>query len=184
VSAAVDTTTRSIPYAGASSPIPRTTAEERAAITHLAAIAHLDLLSYEPEHALLERNAHRAAQYRNRIDPQPHKAVGENPGGLRVTASEWRARWRSLPDYDGPPMRAPSGFVVRFPAVEAAEPFGAGVERDKLHRHLRLLGGEKVRSRRNDTVDAVREYGMAGALSYEQPPRGRGWCPKLAGVQS
>jgi hypothetical protein len=99
---------RIIPYAGVSNPMPRTTAEERAAITHLAAIAHLDLLSYEPEHALLERSAHRAAQYRNRIDPQPHKAVGENPGGLRVTASEWRAHWRSLPDYDCG-RNAPSG---------------------------------------------------------------------------
>lgn len=73
-----------------------------------------------------------------------------------------------------------SGFIVRFPAVESVP---GSYERNMLREWMRALGAGKKRTRRNDTADAVRAFGLTGALCYEQPPRGRGWCPKLAGVQ-
>lgn len=153
MSAAVDTTVRTIPYAGVSNPMPRTTAWERAVYQAWETQARAELALYEPEHAAKERLTHY-----------------EDDGS-----------WRSLPDYDGPPMRAPSGFVVRFPAIEAVEPFDQR-ERDELHRRLRSLGAQKKRARRVEAADAVRAFGMAGALCFEPPLRGRGWCPGLAGV--
>lgn len=164
--------------------MPLATGPQRVKYAAIAVEMRKELGDWEPYRSHRERANSRLAQRAECVDLCPYSKESDGLSRTLLTIEQWRAHWRSLPDYDGPPMRAPSGFVVRFPAVEAAEPFGAGVERDKLHRHLRELGGEKKRVRRNDTADAVRAFGLTGALCYEQPPRGRGWCPKLAGVQS
>lgn len=183
MSAAVDTTTRSIPYAGVSNPMPRTTGQQRVKYAAIAVEMRKELGDCEPYHSHRERANSRLAQRAECVDLCPYSKESDGLSLTLLTIEQWRAHWRSLPDYDGPPMRAPSGFIVRFPAVEAADPSGSILERDELHRRLRALGAQKKRARRVDAADAVRAFGMAGALCFDPPSKGgRGWCPKLAGV--
>ena len=144
--------------------IPETTAEERSQNFTREMSAFAGLLLIEPLHAREERDATMKPSY-------------------RTLPRYW---WRSLPDYDGGPMRAPSGFVVRFPALEPVEPFAVEYDRALLIGLLRSLGATRKRKRkhRSDTAEALARLGRAGGRLFEPPSEGgRGWCPLLAEEQ-
>ncbi len=173
--------TRSIPYAGPS-PMPRATAEERFEYEHAAAIAALELVSYEPHEAMLER-----ARWRNWRDYED----------MVEFVRDFAAHWRSLPDYDGPPMRAPSGVEWRFdvPGEPLAVPIGVVIRAssERWAMHIRGVAYSTTPDDgRKDEHGVVRfaswymeNFGGTRLITdcFDPPSKGgRGWCPKLAGV--
>ena len=170
---------RNVPYSAESSgTFIRTTAEERKRYRVLAQLARVELAFADPEHARNERSVHQNARAENLVEV--HNADGSS---TQLTPEYWRHEWRSLPDYDGPPMRAPSG-----PVFSRSDGFGipsapsAGTE-------LGITQEPDTRRRRPDSGLAgwSQWYLEAQAGDYPDayaPPSagGRGWCPKLAGV--
>ena len=65
------------------------------------------LLAHEPVHARKERGIYEHANARTLV------AIRKQDGSVtHLTPEYWRHEWRSMPNYDGPPMRAPSGVRV------------------------------------------------------------------------
>ena len=161
--------------------LPLVTEEQRFALMHLAADAHVELLHCEPEHAKRERHKHRAARFRDMVDLQSHKVTDEDPGELAITEREWREHWRSLPDYDGPPMRAPSGTEYwphrKIMPLECAAATELGITQEPDDGRKDEYGVVRY-------ADWYVEEFLAMVTDCFAPPSlgGRGWCPKLAGV--
>ena len=88
-----------------------------------------------------------------------------------------------LPDYDGPPMRAPSGLVVRFPCGRRHRRSGAcGPSRMRTHLRAQGYGLVYLDDDRHDGMRAYRRFGVQ--MLFDRPGEGgRGWCPKAGGVQ-
>jgi len=140
--------------------LPRVTAADRERYKRLAR-GDGELLSlYEPEHSWLER--------------KQNMLLGTRDG---FPLAEWHQWWRSLPDYDGPPMRAPSGT--------------------DYHRVFRADGSSRVsiplRVEAPSFVGNAQLAALFGEVEEYCGPRDwggphiapcpfRGWCPKLAGV--
>lgn len=159
--------------------LPRVTGPQRAKYATIAVEMRKELGDWEPYHSHRERANSRLAQRAECVDLCPYSKASDGLSQTLLTIEHWRAHWRSLPDYDGPPMRAPSGAVVRFPAVEPIdEQRRSG--RDDLREHVRSLGGE----RRAHFRDGARAYEAFGHMPPYAPPSegGRGWCPGLAWV--
>jgi hypothetical protein len=150
--------------------MPRATVADRAVYQAWETQARAELDRCEPEHAVKERLTHY-----------------EDDGS-----------WRSLPDYDGPPMRAPSGVGWwRFDAP--GEPLSVPIEaviRASIERwvtHIRGLAYSTAPDDgRKDEHGVIRyaswymeNFGGTRMITdcFDLPSKGgRGWCPKLAGV--
>lgn len=166
----------------------RVTAEERERYIDWQYDLDDDLAAIESECRMpseRERQCHRENVGYGVVEPAPHKQPEMFVvSGYGPTPGEWRSYWRSLPDYDGPPMRAPSGLVVRFPAVEGIDEAERAARRE-LRTHLRAQGYGLVYpdDDRHDGMRAYRRFGVQ--MLFDRPDEGgRGWCPKLAGVQT
>ena len=165
--------------------LPLVTAADRERYKQWEQGARAELAEVEPEHARDERKEYQFARKFDRVDTLPHWPVLRL--GDVISNSEWRSHWRSLPDYDGPPMRTPSGVMIRFVRETRAEDeelvFGSGVVpvfvapisgghplRHLLEAHLIKKHPQKKREIPDETF-------------YLPPSKGgRGWCPKLAEV--
>ena len=162
-------TVHHVPYTAESASVtPRTTAEERTKWRFIAQRDYYICREVEPEDS-----------WRNRVFWRTLGTEGRQQAG-----QDTREEIRSQPDYDGPPMRAPSGLVVRFPAVEGIDEAERAARRE-LRTHLRAQGYGLVYLD-DDRHDGMRAYRRFGVQMLFDPPAqgGRGWCPKLAGVQS
>jgi hypothetical protein len=112
-----------------------------------------------------------------------------------VSREAWRKQWRSMPDYDGPTMRAPSGVQFNYRFMDDGFgtlqlPLRVYRERGDWHNHIEGLEPSQYPNferKREDgsTVGANWWWETALELSRFDPPSkgGRGWCPKLAGVE-
>lgn len=163
--------------------LPRVTAADRERYKRWEQEARAELAEVEPVSARLERAYMQAAMSRKSWLVLRRPGDGDVP----ITRAEWRSHWRSLPDYDGPPMRAPSG--VRWWSHEGVDGFRRLVlPLDTVHflgawtEHLIAAGAEsRPQSAREKREFRAREV----AHAYSHPSAGgRGWCPKLAEVDS
>ena len=161
--------------------LPRVSAEDRRRYGNMQSAAEIQLELYEPLHSRRERRL--ALRHgRSVVWLEPH-----NPESLHMHPLLWRKHWRSLPDYDGPPMRAPSGPVWEWEryfdgSVELDVPLSATTEQegrtqhDTLQNKLMGMGAEYV------PQTPPRSASPRGRLFDAPSKGGRGWCPKLAGV--
>ncbi len=161
--------------------LPRVTAEDRERYKRWEQEARAELAEVEPEHSQIERayDRHRIGDW---VDFRPHRTAIDHADAIRRDV--WRNHWRSLPDYDGPPMRAPSGpvFVSIGSNIFEKLPDEYHEQRAGLLRQFAAMarrGELSVVSPDRSTLDGVE----VPADLYGHPAAGgRGWCPKLAGV--
>ena len=173
--------------------IPATTAEERIRYRLWENKARSVLHDAESDETRWERAIEIATRQNEQV------IVGYER--KKLNRDQWRAHWRSLPEYDGPPMRAPSGPVFEFvdwtgtPSQEFSDISGSRVELREaitdeyaeqraglLQRFAALArrGNCEYMRRSNDTAELMGESTLD---LYDPPSRGgRGWCPKPAGV--
>ena len=121
-----------------------------------------------------------------------HRSLGDI---YVMTLDEWRAWWRSQPDYDGGPQRAPSG--VRLCEAEVSDLRGSTLVpsgrawvvdddargRAVLLQHLASLarGAGAVIERGPGGLLRAAEEQFSLSPWYALPSEGgRGWCPRLA----
>lgn len=176
------------PYtAESASPVPRTTAEERSKWRFIALRDYYLCRETEPEDS-----------WRNRVFWR-----GLGTEGRKQASEDTLAEIRSLPDYDGPPMRAPSGPAL-FDADGnmCLEPYCRSDLAGYLANQEHLLGEhppKKAASKEERKIRREARRALAEHRKREDRARwqrkcdpsdptdpykgGRGWCPKLAGVQ-
>lgn len=145
--------------------LPLVTAADRERYKQWEQEARAELAEAEPGHARDERA-------RNAL-------LGTRDG---FPLAEWHQWWRSLPDYDGPPMRAPSGVgywthreITPFEHAAAAE-LGITQEPDDARKdeHGNLILARWV---------TENLFAVIADLRFAHPSTGgRGWCRGLAGV--
>lgn len=168
--------------------LPRVTAEQRERYDAWEVACRVELDLCETKDFFEERRRLRQARAFGQV-PMPESPNNEWP--MRA----WISYWRSLPDYSGPPMRAPSG-------VRWARDYETGLLNAQMslcfgliwwHKHIRgLEDGVRCDDGRKDEHGVVRyanwymENSGATRMITDclNPPSkgGRGWCPGLAGV--
>ena len=161
----------------------RTTAEERTKWRFIAQRDYYICRETEPEDS-----------WRNRVFWR-----GLGTEGRKQASEDTLAEIRSLPDYDGPPMRAPSGPVFEFARGSDIVIGQAPVENGTVF----LSAETEKRARgRNSVLQRLAEIARSGfEVTHVRPSNaeligeatldlfdlpsqgGRGWCPKLAGAQ-
>ena len=163
--------------------LPRVTAADRERYKQWEQEARAELVRAEPISPRLERAYLQAAMLRKSWLVLHRPGEGDVP----ITRDAWRNYWRSLPDYDGPPMRAPSGTDyhrvfradgssrVSIPLRVEGEVAAAGVPLAMLFGEIEEYHEPSSRELRERFV--INKYkAIFGAPSAG----GRGWCPKLA----
>ena len=154
------------------------------------------LLAEEPVHARKERGIYEHANARTLVPIL-------NPDGTvtRLTPEYWRHEWRSMPDYDGPPMKPPSGVIfeelqsgrlrVDEWTIRKRRPKRGFVGKNKADGFVdprSWFGGrgivDDLAEWQPPSARYAREQKAARAVGLFKAPSegGRGWCPKLAGV--
>ena len=153
--------------------LPLVTAADRERYAQWEQEARAALAEVEPPSARIERAYSRAAMRRN----------------------EWRTHWRSLPDYDGPPMRSPSGVYWVGGWSPSLVPIVPVHYSTRWSDHLKGLDPRVLPDVHRQVGDFVRtatwfeehlttiEFAFPSDKRFIPPSKGgRGWCPKLAGV--
>lgn len=131
------------------------------------------LLVEEPVHARKERGIYEHAYARSLVAiPNPDGTV------THLTPEYWRHEWRSMPDYDGPPMRAPSGVRVSIGTGPSDLIFSSALYPPKKKGELPRMVYTKIAitSPWTEVDPSLDDYAHPSA-------GGRGWCPKLVGVK-
>lgn len=166
-------TVHHVPYtAESASPVPRTTAEERAKWQWAAKRDYYLCREVEPEDS-----------WRNRVF---WRTLGVE--GRKQASQDTREEIRSQPDYDGPPMRAPSGVQYHWrERADGSRNLTTPLRVSEFH----LLG--PIRSYDlathfggvEESSDLPKESPADEMSTYRAPSAGgRGWCPILAGVRT
>ena len=182
--------------------LPRVSAEDRRRYGNMQSAAEIQLELYEPLHSRRERRL--ALRHgRSVVWLEPH-----NPESLHMHPLLWRKHWRSLPDYDGPPMRTPSGAILTRVDPVSRRPVKPGYrgptrldvpvhatnERVPEEEETTLPGSKCVLMTLRDWLTralGAQQHRNLHALAretteqslYDRPAQnGRGWCPALAGV--
>jgi len=123
----------------------------------------------EPEHAVVERALHRGSRLSRLV----------RVGSYEYSEAWWKHEWRSLPDYDGG-GNASSGILRGF---------GYDAGSAEMLEHITMIW---VRSgyfgvvSKDQSARELHEMFMSGTREqfFGTPENGgRGWCPKLAGVE-
>lgn len=153
-------------------------------------MARRRLAQNEPEHSRLEREKALVAR--------EHKRAAVDAYAYRdVTIEQWRAHWRSLPDYDGPPMRSPSGVefeelrsgrlcVFGYRTHKKESGWFRGANKSEGMADPDLYFGPRVHLPPDaEYVLQGQRWGVVVASSREQlfarpSDGGHGWCSKLA----
>jgi hypothetical protein len=154
--------------------LPLVTAADRERYKRWEQEARAELAEVEPPSARIERAYLRAAMRRRGwVVLRGHYAAGDTP----LTRDEWRDHWRSLPDYDGPPMRAPSGVRVSIGTGPSDLILFSALYPPKKKGELPRMVYTKVAitSPWTEIDPPLDDYGHPSA-------GGRGWCRGLAGV--
>lgn len=158
--------------------LPRVTVADRERYKRWEQESRAELAEVEPTSTRLERAYLQAAMLRKLWLVLHRPGEGDVP----ITRAEWHSHWRSLPDYDGPPMRAPSGVgywthreITPFEHAAAAE-LGITQEPDDARKdeHGNLILARWV---------TENLFAVIADLRFALPSAGgRGWCRGLAGV--
>lgn len=150
--------------------LPRVTAADRERYKRWEQEARAELAEVEPTSTRLERAYLQAAMLRKLWLVLHRPGEGDVP----ITRAEWHSHWRSLSDYDGPPMRAPSGVRTLI----------GGGEMDLIvSSRLESADGKPSRFLAIQMRVAYPGCNKVPSDAYAPPSAGgRGWCPKLAGV--
>lgn len=158
--------------------LPRVTVADRERYKRWEQESRADLAEAEPEHSQIER-AHDRYRIRDWVDLRPHRTAIDHADAIRRDV--WRSHWRSLPDYDGPPMRAPSGTeywthreIVPFEHAAAIE---LGITQEPDDGRKDEYGVARYANWYMENFWATRLV----TDCFDHPSTGgRGWCPKLA----
>lgn len=186
--------------------LPRVSAEDRERYEIWNRQARMMLAEVDPPHAARERIAHISVVA---ADGAARRARGYRARGYvprHVSMRQWFRDWRSLPDYDGPPMRAPSGVVLTWVDPVSRRPVRPGYPGPRrldvpiygtdaqCEANERLyLGSRRPACSLRDWLEYLRLDYVPGWIERPMPSvtdehflrpseGGRGWCPKLAGV--
>lgn len=163
--------------------LPRVTVADRERYKRWEMEASKELALVEERYSAEERGFSHLARSDREVDLEPHISPRRTDRVVLMDEDTWRSHWRSLPDYEGPPMRAPSG--VRWRSREGADGFRRlALPLQPVYflwtEHLIAAGAEP----QHPSARENREFRAREAVhAYSHPSAGgRGWCPKLAGV--
>lgn len=154
--------------------LPLVTAADRERYAQWEQEARAALAEVEPPSARIERAYLRAAMRRRGwVVLRGHYDAGDTP----LTRDEWRDHWRSLPDYDGPPMKPPSGVRVSIGTGPSDLIFSSALYPPKKKGELPRMVYTKIAitSPWTEVDPSLDDYAHPSA-------GGRGWCRGLAGV--